>query len=242
MSRYTILLLTAILYLNPSVVTAQNATLDGVHLFQTFLLDAPTARDAFGEAGLGFADFNGGSVLNVGVQGGVPVAERFEIDGRFQFINIDPDGGNGQSGLSDLFVSGRYNFQRGPTPISAGMYITLPIGSDDVGQGDTDIGFFGALRHPLNRTVVLTATTALNFSDGSNTSLLLAGGAIFRANRELSVVTEFNLQTQGNYALLSGGIDYRASGGTHLRGSLGLGVDDGAPDVSIILGILKSFN
>lgn len=235
-------LLPIFLILSGFSLFGQNATFDGIHLFQTFLLDAPTARSPFGEAGLGISDFDGGSILDVGVRGGFPLAERFEIDGELDFRNVDPDGGDGSSGLTDLFVSGRYNFQRGPTPVSAGMYVTLPIGSDDIGQGDTDIGFFGALRHPISRSFVLTSTASLNFDDGGDTDLLLAGGGIIRASRALHIVTEFNLRTDGNYALLSGGFDYRSSSDTHLRGSLGLGVDDGAPDVAVLFSILKSFN
>jgi len=47
------------------------------------------------------------------------------------------------------------------------------------------------------------------------------------------LATELNIRTEGDYILLSGGLDYALQGGGRLRGALGLGVDNGAPNFAL---------
>ncbi len=162
--RYCTFLFISLYLLNFESLFSQNETLDDVHLFQTFFRDARIAEAAYGQATLGFSDFDGANVTNLGVAGAIPIHPQFEIGSSIAFLNIDPTVGNGESGLSDLRMTGRYHFQsRNGTKITAGGFLTLPIGKDDIGQGEINLGVFGAVRHPLAARTVLTGTLSLDF-------------------------------------------------------------------------------
>ncbi|MCH8872408.1 hypothetical protein IH824_06485 [candidate division KSB1 bacterium] len=258
MHYYTFLFISLFL-LNFESLFSQNETLDDIHLFQTFFRDARIADAAYGQATLGFSDFDGADVINIGVTGAIPINPQFEIGGSIAFLNVDPNTGNGESGFSDLRMTGRYHFQsRNLTKITAGGFLTLPIGKDELGQGEINLGVFGAVRHPIGASTVLTGTLSLDFLKGGpvgnggwpalsvssvdrETALLLGGGIIHQINTQLSFVGELNLVTEGEFGMISGGLDYKLQSGGRLRGTLGLGLDDGAPDLAIVISFLHFF-
>ncbi len=257
--RCTSFLIVFLSLLNSGLAQGQNETLDDIHLFQTFFRDARIADAAYGQATLGFSDFDGADVINFGVTGAIPINPQFEIGGSIAFLNVDPNAGNGESGLSDLRMTGRYHFQsRNLTKITAGGFLTLPIGKDELGQGEINLGVFGAVRHPLGASTVLTGTLSLDFLKGApvgnggwpalsvssvdrETALLLGGGIIHEINAQLSFIGELNLVTEGEFGMISGGLDYKLQSGGRLRGTLGLGIDDGAPDLAIVISFLHFF-
>lgn len=241
-----------------TAVFAQTSTLDDVHLFQTFFRDASVPKTTYGEGVFGFSDFEGANILNIGLRAGFPIQQRFTLGGAIAFLNSDPEVGNGESGLSDLRVVGIYHFpSRSATEFSMGGFLTLPIGKEDLGQQEGNFGVFGAIRHPVARLTVITGTLSLEFLEGApveaggwptvligpdrETVLLLGGGVIHQINSQFNLVGELNLRTEGDFGLLTGGVDYELASGGRLRGSLGIGLDDGAPDVTLLLGFLHFF-
>lgn len=221
-----------------------------VNLFQTFFQDATIAKTPFGEGLFQFSDYDYGSSIDLAVLAGLPISPQFQMSGGLGFRNISRDVPAGlnidgsSSGITDLLVSGRYNVVQGPTPITVGGLITLPIGSEDIGESSFDFSGFGSLRHALQGGVVITSTVALEFIEtGPNrdTSLLLAGGVIYPGANNLNWIGELNIRTEGNYILLSGGVDYLLASGGRLRGGLGLGLDDGAPNFQLRAGYLLGF-
>lgn len=240
------------------VSQAQNET-DNVRLLQTFFQDAPIATSPYGEGLFQYSTYdNDLSSIDLAVQAALPVAEKLQLGGALGFRNISPDVGNSQSGISDLLVSGRYNVVPGPTMISVGALITLPIGSEDIGESTLDFGGFGSLRHRLESGLVLTSTLGLDFEEtkvpksNPNTgkvetdseydnSLLIGGGVIYPTKNNLNLIGEINFRTEGDYILLSGGLDYLLKSGGRLRGGLGLGLDDGAPNFTLRAGYLLGF-
>jgi hypothetical protein len=246
--------------------TAKSQTLDDVHLFQNFLRDASITKNFYGEGGLNYAGYDGASSFNIGVQGGYPMTPQIELNAGMGFVSYSVEGADGQSGLSDLLVAGRYNLSHSTTAISAGAYATLPIGEEKVGQGNLNFGAYGALRHPLDNGMVITGTLGLDFMetktveisggtfDGTTyvpltteekteykNSFVLAGGVIYPTNDQMSIVGELMLKTEVDYMLLSGGVDYKLDSGSRLRGGLGIGLDDGAPDILIMGSYLMPF-
>ncbi|MCG3158041.1 MAG: hypothetical protein DKINENOH_04682 [bacterium] len=240
------------------VSQAQNET-DNVRLLQTFFQDAPIATSPYGEGLFQYSTYdNDLSSIDLAVQAALPVAEKLQLGGALGFRNISPDVGDSQSGISDLLVSGRYNVVPGPTMISVGALITLPIGSEDIGESTLDFGGFGSLRHRLESGLVLTSTLGLDFEEtkvpkfNPNTgkvetdseydnSLLIGGGVIYPTKNNLNIIGEINFRTEGDYILLSGGLDYLLKSGGRLRGGLGLGLDDGAPNFTLRAGYLLGF-
>lgn len=241
-----------------TVLQAQNDTRDDVHLMQTFFRDAATPSTTYGEAVFGFSNYDALNAINIGVRAGFPVHQQFTVGGAIAFLNSDPDQGDGESGISDLRVVGIYHFpSRSHTEFSAGGFLTLPIGNEDLGQEEGNFGVFGAVRHPVARQTVITGTLSLDFLEGipvgeggwpavfiggdRETALLIGGGVIHQLTRQVNFVGELNFMTEGDFGLLTGGVDYELEGGGRLRGSLGIGLDDGAPDVTILLGFLHFF-
>lgn len=224
----------------PSCAAAE--AFDDVQLLENFFIDATRNDGFYGEPQFVFADAQGGSLIGIGGRAGLPVGENFQLGGEWSFASIDPDQGDGQSGLSDLRASGRYNFDtRGDLQVAAGGFVTLPVGSEDIGEGNTDIGGFGAVRYPVSDDVVLVGSGGLYFvevGDDREVSLALGGGAVFQTSRALHWLAELTIQTEGDVALLSGGADYRLASGGRLRGQLGLGLGDGSPDLQLRVGYL----
>lgn len=222
----------------------QSSKLDEIHLFQTFLKDAPISKTPYGEAGIQFASSEIVNTFGFGIQGGYPINREIEIDANLGFSSISPDIGDSQSGLTDLTVTGRYNIMPKKTNISVGGMITLPIGSEDIGQSNFNFGAFGALRHPIERNMILTGTFGLDFIeiiDDHEASLLLGGGLIYNVDRNLNLIGELNIQTKIDYAFFSGGINYELPIGSFVRGSLGVGLNDGAPDFAILASFFHFF-
>jgi len=259
-NTHRLLLLALFCWAGSSMVYAQNGALNEVHLIQSFFKDAAISDYSYGEGVFGFSDYEGASILNLGVRGGYPINPQFELDAAIAFLSTDPDNGDGESGISDLRVTGKYHLESGSeTQFSVGGSITLPIGKDELGQGETNFGAFGAVRHPVAPRTVLTGLLAMEFLEGApvgpggwpgvliftgdrETVLTIGGGVIHQLNRQVHLIGEFTFLTEGDFGLLNGGIDYEMQSGNRLRGTLGLGLDDGAPDVTLLGTFLMAFN
>jgi len=233
-----------------SSLLAQNFQSD-VHLFQNFLKDSPIAQKAYVEPGFNYGDYDLFSTFELGAQGGFPINPDLEIAGALNFVRFNPEVGDGESGLSDLTVLGKYRIKTDANmDVSAGGLLTLPIGSEDVGQGNLNFGAFGALRYPINEKLSGSAVLGLNFIEVTTfdlqgnedteyeTSVQLGGGVIYSINQQMSLVGELNIMTEEEYTMLSGGLDYVHSSTGRLRGGIGLGLNDGAPDFALFFGYL----
>jgi len=230
-----------------------------VVLFQTFFQDAPIAANPYGEGFFQYSTYEGDvSSIDIDVLAGVPLTPLIQVSGGLGFRSISPDVGDSQSGITDLAVSGRYNVVSGQTPISVGALATLPIGSDDIGEGSFDFSGFGSLRHHLPSGPAITGTIGLEFVETKGiefnrttgefdettdheTSILIAGGIIVPTQSGLNFLGELDLRTEGDYVLLTGGLDYALASGGRLRGGLGIGLDDGAPEFALRFGYFMGF-
>jgi hypothetical protein len=231
---------------------AQNG-LDDVRLFQSYFYDTPISKTNHVEGGFQYDSYDGFSSLAIGARGGYPVNDKLEIQAGMNYLSWSPDKGDGESGLSDLAIFGRYSLSNSSeTNISVGGTVTLPIGSEDVGQGDLDFGGFGAIRHALESGMVIIGSVALIFYETEeyevntttfeveektayNSSFNISGGVIYPVNDQLNVVGELAILSEMDYMMLSGGVDYNLGSG-RLRAALGIGLDDGAPDIMLMGG------
>ena len=237
---------------------------DNIHLFQSYFFDAPITKTMYGEGGLEWAKYGSGGAdvtnLFINAKGGYPINEKIEVGAQVGFINFSTSysgHSNSESGLSDLGIYGRYNItQNEQMNFSAGGMITLPIGSDKVGQSNLNFGFYGATRYKLDNGITLTGNIGLIFYEYQTTKtkqtgpnpwdvevvtdsehdnyLNLGFGGIYPVNEKLNAVGEFVLKSGMDYMMLSAGADYLVGSG-RVRGALGLGLDDGAPDFQIMI-------
>lgn len=241
-------------------------TMDDVHLIQSFFRDTPITTQPYVEGGIEFNNYENASMFGLGARGGYPINDKIEMNVGLRFLKYDydlTDSPIGEyktidnaSGLSDLAIAARYSLLSETTKISAGGFLTLPIGSEDVRQGLLNIGAFGSLRHPINEQIVVTGAVGFDFLESKKVerkdfklvektqyelSLHLSGGGIYALNEALALIGELDLTTKGDYVLLSAGADYKLPNLGRVRGALGLGLDDQAPDFQILGTFLYNF-
>jgi peptidoglycan hydrolase-like protein with peptidoglycan-binding domain len=214
-------------------------TFDHIHQFQGFFEDSSICSNVYVESGFSYSDYDLGSLLGLGVRGGYPIAPKWEIDGAFNLLYADIDSGDSEFGISDLYIGGKYNLYNKEAKISAGGFLTLPTGSEDVGQSNFNLGVYGALRYRLDDKLVITGTTGIAriedawFDD--EISFSLGGGCIYAHNEDLHFIGELLIRTGIEYMMVSGGLDYNLKNNNKFRGALGIGIDKGAPDYRLWL-------
>ncbi len=257
-----ITLAVSLLLMISSIGYAQNKA-DDVRLLQTYFQDAPVSEAVVGEGFFQYGTSDFGSAINVNVQSLFAATPQLQVGAGIGFQSVNPDDQqdifgntvevNGESGITDLTAAGYYQVMPGVTPISVGALLTLPIGSEDIGEGTFDFSFFGSIRHNTPSGLAITGTFGLEFIEikGFNaagrkdsdreTGVLIAGGVIYPLPSGLNILGELNIRTEGDYMLLTGGLDYALKSGGRLRGGIGIGLDDGAPDFALRFGYAMSF-
>ncbi|MEZ4702206.1 MAG: hypothetical protein R2834_17870 [Rhodothermales bacterium] len=241
--RYLVVFCLAFGVLTPAA--RAQSTLDDVHLLVNFLPDATVAPSAYLNGGLSYADYDFVSQTTIGGSVHIPFSRRFEGAAVLQYLNVDPDVGRNRDGLADILLNARYLLPTRNVQTAIGGYLTLPVGSDDIGAGDdVALGFFAAWRYGVGRNTALTATTGLDFvpiGDDYDLALRLGGGIIHRTSDRFAILGELYIRTVTDHVLLAGGFDYRVSPQGRLRGGLGLGLSDETADYTLSLSYLYNF-
>ena len=242
MKNFILPFLFVFILLNVSNITfAQNSTMDEVRLFQSFFRDTPVYTQAHGGGIVDYQDFELANTLRYGGQAAYAVTNEIEVAAGFYYIKFDRDEIENSSGITDIPVFVRYNFVNDRTKFSAGAYATIPVGDESVGQDNTDLGIFGAVRHPATEKITLTGTLGIDFLETGidrEASLYLGTGIIFAANEQLSILGELAVQSDLDYSAISVGGDYKIVDAVRLRGNLLLGLDDTAPDFGLTGGFI----
>ncbi|MDX1671610.1 MAG: hypothetical protein R3211_04660 [Balneolaceae bacterium] len=239
---YSIVLTTLLIGTSVYTGQAQNDTRDDVRLFQSFFRDAPITSLAYGNGTVDYNDFDFFDRTSFGFQGGYAVLPELEIGAGIFYHSLNFEQFDSQSGIADIPVFGRYNFISEETTFSGGGFVTLPVGSEDIGMGNLNFGFFGAVRHPASEYVILTGNVGVDFIEtpinDKEASLNLGGGVIYAANEKLNILGEISIQTETDFSALSGGADYLLGDIIRLRGNLLFGLDDNAPDFGVSGGVV----
>jgi hypothetical protein len=219
------------------------APLDEVRPFYSWVEDATVTEGLRLEPTLTWGDFDGANLFTLGARGAGEVIPQLEMGANLDFMSVDVDGGDGESGISDLGIYGRYIAYDEEVRLSFGAGLDLPIGSEDVGQETFDFELFGAARYTLQNDMVLFGNIGIesleqpdipNQDDDRENGVLLGTGMLLPTSANLAIVAELSVRPE-QFTLLGGGIDYTLRGGGHVRAGLGLGLDDGAPDFQLNL-------
>ena len=225
---------------------AQSRTYDDILLTQSFFRDTRVARAPYGEAFYNYDNFDFLDITTAGVQLGVGIDDKIEIAAGVYYINRLPDEVDGASGVADVPLYARYQFSDGPTKFSGGLFATIPIGSEEIGEGNLNFGPFVAVRHPVSDVVALTGTLGVDFLDTAiedyEASMNFGGGVIYHAARKLFVVGDIKVMSDLDYSAISGGLNYQITKSVHLRTNLLLGLDENAPDFGLRAGVIVSPN
>lgn len=237
-----------------------------VHFFQFFHKDGTIDPNPYIDAGFGYYDYDRASSYALGVQAGMSMLSRLQLDTEINFVNWDPDYDQQETGISDLLVSIRclvvdfadaqYSQSRtAGLKVTAGGYVDVPVGSEEIEQGNLSLGAFGAARYPFKFGLILAANVGLDYVETDNwsstaddyeISLSLGAGAIYPLNEHLNIVGEMYKKTEIDYLLASGGIDYQFAFGGHIRAALGRGFTDtvytiGSTDLMLLCRFMYPF-
>lgn len=227
---------------SPAFSLAQGDTYDDVLLTQSFFRDVRIASAPYGEVFYNYDNFDFLDITTAGAQSGLGIDDKLEVAAGVYYITRIPDEVDGASGFADIPVYGRYQFLNGTTKLSAGFFATIPVGNEEVGEGNLDFGPFVAVRHPVSDVVALTGTLGVDFRDTAiedyEASMNFGGGVIFHAARDLFVVGEIKIMSDLDYSAISGGLNYRFYDSVYLRTNLMLGLDQSAPDFGLRAGLV----
>ena len=180
--------------------------------------------------------------------------DRVEAGLQWGGMALDPDGGNSNSGASDLEVYGKYLLGLAPIDMSVGGLVKIPTANSEelLGSGSVDWEGFVAVRKDFGN---IQAVGNLGFRwngdpdvagvDGE-TSLLAGGGVIFGLGKRSSGSLELSYESRRYEGLssdfrLTPGFMLRLGGRGFFRTAVGIGLSDGAPDMEFIAGLGWSY-
>ena len=216
---------------------SSTADLSDVHLFNSWVADAVFTPGIDVEPLFSYAFFDQGNLWFGGARTAIWVAPNVEVGGRFGWAGISPDSGPSESSFGDFDLFARYRLPVDiPGTLAAGAEVRMPTGSADAGQDNTFVRIFGALRQDVGGAFTFTANLAfeyLEFLGEDGNGIAIGLGSLIPISESLTMVTEFNLRTSFDYAIMTGGLDYELPPGGHLRGALGIGLNNEAPDVEL---------
>ncbi len=193
-----------------------------------------------------------------------PNKPNLEVGARVLLMNADYDNYDDKLGLSDIDCWGKYQFyNRSGLLISGGLLLTLPFGSDSIydkaASGEVNIELFGAARYHVSEILVAIGHLGLRKNNDMDVEINsfrverdgevqieLGGGIIYQVQPNINLLAELNIATEpydeyDNDIELTGGIEYRLQSNFSLRGGLGFGFDDGAPETELICGGVYTF-
>lgn len=220
--------------------------LHDIHFFQFFYKDGAIDPNPYVDAGVGYYDYNHGSSYMLGVQGGMSLLSKLQLDCEINLVNWDPEYADQEVGMSDLLVSVRYLIIEPDTAkfaqpytsglqVTAGGYCTLPVGSEEIGEGNFSLGAYSAARYPFKFGMIFAANVGLDYietanadftSDDYELSLSIGAGAIYPLSDQTNIVGELHKKTEIDYLLASAGVDHQLGFGGHLRAAMGTGLSD----------------
>jgi len=191
MKKYTVLLLILMstTLWNTKVVYSQDSDFRHIRLFQSFFTDARVSESPYISGFFSALDV-GGDVFTLDMSGGAPVTSQIEVESRLAALFVNPGFASNRQGISDWLITGRYLLDIEKVDVAAGAQFTLPIGSEDVGAGNFNYGFYSAARYEISKRFLLTGNLQLNFV---KIPFLTFSGGFFSVqdSRETTVGTGF---------------------------------------------------
>lgn len=248
----------AVILLASLPAAAQAPTSGSDRLFLSFFEDATVIESQWWEGQGEYADYDNFDTLLIRGTAAFQIRKDVEVGGRVGFGSSDSDFFMDGSGATDLDLYGKYYFgaQGGKTEYAAGAVVTIPTGDDSVGLGFDAFGAgaFGSARYRLEGAI-LTGNVGLRFNGDARVlgvdldgeiSPFAGFGYIRPLSDEVTFVGEVRFETERfdrgeSDVRVLGGINLRSFNRGMLRAAVGVGLDDGAPDVQFIVGYAHTF-
>jgi hypothetical protein len=186
---------------------------------------------------------------------GLGLTEELEVGLRLGLIQVDPDEGASENGLTDLEVHVKYRLDELPSSIVVGGVVKLPTADEEhgLGTGKVDLEGFGAVRKDLGH-VTLIGNAGLRINQDPDVpgeidgelSLLLGGGMIIGLTARVYNSWEITYESKRyegaeSDSRLTPGLTWRVGNRGVIRAAIGLGLSDGAPDFEAIIGAALTY-
>ncbi len=258
-----LILLTAVAASPLAAQSSRTPTTD--RLFLGFAKDATLADQQWWEGQLVVTDQNDLDTVVAKLVMAIRPIDRFEFGGTVGFGDSDlptPSNDLEGTGATDLELWGKYalgSLEDG-SDLAVGLTVTVPTGDDTAGLGRDSfvIGAFFSSRKAMEGFDLVGHVGANFHGDGrifgvdldGKVSAELGIGFIFPMSDTISLVAEGQLETDqyknaGDFGdtdtRILGGVDWKLGANGMFRGSLALGLTDGAPDTQLSLGYAARF-
>ncbi len=257
MKTYIVLFLIVMLtnLFNTETLYSQDSDFRHIRLFQSFFTDARVSESPY-ISGFFSAQDIGGDVFTIDISGGAPVTSQIEVESRIAALFVNPGFAGSRQGISDWLITGRYLFDFEKVHAAAGAQFTLPVGSEKVGAGNFNYGFYSAARYEISKRFLLTGNLQLNFvkipfltfsggffsvQESRETTVGTGFGGMIDVGSNLFFVGEFAYESKTDFSVISTGIDYFINRKGNIRINAIFGLDDGAPDIGGSFGLLVPF-
>jgi hypothetical protein len=191
----------------------------------------------------------------------LPNLPELELGARLAIIHFDPDFGGSETGVTDIDIWGKYQFYKTHSlMLSGGILLTLPTGSDDIihpnASGEVNVEAFAAGRYQADRKTAIVGHFFLRKNSDADIDggaeldgelqVGFGAGAIYEMTPQLNLIGQLNFATEAyeefdNFIQLTGGAEFKVDSNLSLRGGLGLGLDEGAPEWEIMLAAAVTF-
>lgn len=225
-------------------------------LFQRFVEDAAVSTGGWAELQYRYTNRSNGSEHSLGPLVAFKVVNNIEGGLRFGFLDVNPDPGSGESGLSDIDLFAKYRFPgggRGRTALGALAKVPTANEQKGLGTGKSDLEVFAAWRADLE-AVSIVANAGARFNGNpdppvppTRDSLFFGGALLLPASQTLTLVIEATYETERldgalDDARLTLGVQSRGrQGHTGIRGGVAFPLNDGAPDYEVLLGAFLTY-
>jgi len=220
-------------------------------LFQRFIEDGAVTDGTWLEPQFRYATFDHHDVWSIGPQLAFNIAEDVELGGRIDLETINNNPGGTETGFSDMELYAKVRLTTKPTQFALGALLKLPTGDTDkgLGTGETDVGFFAALRRDFGK-MTFVANTGLRITQDPDTappgalegemSVQLGGAALFPLTSKLAGIVEASYETEringaGTDFRLTVGAEHRYGESFMSRAGLVWGWGRGAPNFQLIV-------
>jgi hypothetical protein len=200
--------------------------------------------------------------MNYGAMGIVPLGRVLSAGGTFGFATIpDYDIGTykvkGESGMVDPMVFSALKLF-GPNSFHLIGNATIPIGEKKIGEHKLNFGLGGRFHHAFDQKNQIAILVKLNFYEvvkqvyGTTTAriteesdyesgLYLNARYLFSFNKKLLVFGRFLLDDKREITMAAAGFDFTMMNFHHIKGEVGFGLSDNAPDLLLFISFLPGF-
>lgn len=191
-------------------------------------------------------------LLRLGLADATEARLGFSPYGHSRTRNRITDAIGSNSGVGDVTIGLRHGLAGRNGPVAVQVFLTLPTGSQPVGDGTWSAGILVPLEFTLSEGITFAATPEIDAAanesgDGRHLSYGSAAGIAFALGDTISAATEFiatrddDPQDPSTTLLLSQSLAWQLGGNAQFDMQGLVGLNRATPDLQLIVGVARLF-